>query len=274
MAEVEGSVQETGNPVDNDSVDGGNEWRNGLDEFSEVIDSKGWKNNNDVLKSYVNLEKAVGADKVVLPQKDSDILQWEGWEKLGVPETSEQYAMNQPDNFESYDSNLSNDMRETFHQAKLTPQQAQFIHDKYVERMSNTFNESVQSQQDQAIDWENSLKKEYGRAFDERIEAARLAVREYGTPELQKALDESGLGSHPELVKAFSKVGMSLGKGPQFKDAESSGQFGITPDMAKEQIAQVRNNPGLYDQSHPEFKLLNEKLTKLTELAYGNEAAR
>jgi len=67
---------------------------------------------------------------------------------------------------------------------------------------------------------------------------------------------------------------MALGKGPQFKDAEGSGQFGTTPEMAQEQIAQIRANPALYDESHAEYKLLNEKLTKLNQLAYGEEPVR
>lgn len=41
--------------------------------------------------------------------------------------------------------------------------------------------------------------------------------------------------------------------------------------MAKEQIANIRANPALMDPAHAEYKVLNEKLTHLTELAYGNE---
>ena len=66
---------------------------------------------------------------------------------------------------------------------------------------------------------------------------------------------------------------MELGSGSQFKDMESSGKFGTTPEMAKEQISKVRANPALYDESHPEYKILNEKLINLHELAYGKEEA-
>jgi hypothetical protein len=41
--------------------------------------------------------------------------------------------------------------------------------------------------------------------------------------------------------------------------------------MAKEQIATLRAHPAMYDKSHAEHKLVNEKLTRLNELAYGTD---
>lgn len=265
MADTEGSV-DTGNPEGSES-----NWTEGLDDYREVIDAKGWQSNADVMKSYVNLEKAVGADKVVLPAEESDILEWDGWERLGTPKEAADYAMAAPEGFEQYDTTLSDDMRSVFHDAKLTPAQAQLIHDRFVDRMMSTQTEMTTGAQQQNESWEGELKKEFGAAFDDRIAAARNAMREFGTPELQGAIDAAGLGSHPDLVRAFAKAGMMLGTGSQFKDGESSGNFGITPDAAKEQIAALRNNPGLMDAGHPEHKVLNEKLTKLTELAYGTD---
>ena len=32
------------------------DWTQGLDDYHEVIEAKGWKGADDVLKSYVNLE--------------------------------------------------------------------------------------------------------------------------------------------------------------------------------------------------------------------------
>ena len=67
------------------------------------------------------------------------------------------------------------------------------------------------------------------------------------------------------------KAGIALGKGGQFKDGEQAGNFGITPDMAKTQIAEVRAHPGLMDPTHAEHKVLQQKLTRLTELAFGTD---
>ena len=40
---------------------------------------------------------------------------------------------------------------------------------------------------------------------------ARKAVEQFGTPELRTLLDESGLGSHPEVVRFFYRAGKAIG---------------------------------------------------------------
>lgn len=267
--EVEESVLGTGNSEAGEST-----WNSGLTDYDDLVTAKGWAGPGDVLESYVNLEKAVGADKVVLPTADSDLSEWDGWAKLGTPDEADGYDLAAPEGFEQYDQGLSDWFREAAHEARLPAPMAQRLHDSFVERMGGTIQEQLSNVQAQQEAWEGELKQEYGTAFDERVAAARGAIREFGTPALQEALTASGLGSNPEFVRAFAKIGMALGSGPQFKDAEGSGQFGTTPDMAREQIASIRANPALYDESHAEYKLLNEKLTQLNQLAFGNDPVR
>ncbi|QBF27161.1 peptidase [Pseudomonas tructae] len=52
-----------------------------------------------------------------------------------------------------------------------------------------------------------------GAKFAENVEIARSAIKAYGSPELSKLLKETGLGSHPALLKAFHKAGLELGEG-------------------------------------------------------------
>ena len=117
------------------------------------------------------------------------------------------------------------------------------------------------------------MQKEYGNAFPQRVEAAKRAIREYGSPELEKLLAETGLGSNPHVVRAFVKAGVALGSGPVFKDGETSGQFGTTPEMALEQIAALRGHPGYFDPGHPEHNALKNKMQRLSDLAYGTDDA-
>ena len=42
-------------------------------DYKEVVDAKGWQSADDVLKSYVNLEKAMGKERLALPEADQDI---------------------------------------------------------------------------------------------------------------------------------------------------------------------------------------------------------
>tara|TARA_R110000850_G_scaffold11598_1_gene39686 strand:+ start:340 stop:1152 length:813 start_codon:yes stop_codon:yes gene_type:complete len=266
--DVEGSVLDAGNPEDAGTSPAS--WNEGYDD---LVTAKGWNGPSDVLESYVNLEKAVGADKVVLPTADTDLREWEGWSKLGTPDEASAYELNAPEGSENYDQGLSDWFREVAYENKMPASMAQAMHDKFVERMGQGQVDQSESIDQQNEQWHSELQSKFGTAFDERVAAANSAVREFGGEELRDVLNQANLGMNPVIINALSKIGVALGKGPQFKDSESAGQFGTTPDMAKEQIATIRSNPGLMDASHPEHKVLNQKLTRLTELAYGTELA-
>ena len=266
--ETEGSAiltEDAGNP------EVAADWTQGLDDYHEVIEAKGWRGADDVLKSYVNLEKQVGADKVVLPADGSNLSEWEGWQKLGTPENAEDYQLAAPDGFEAYNQDLSDWFRGAAHEMKVPAAMAQGLHDRFVEQQMSNMQAAQSQAADQQAEWEGELQREYGSAFSQRVEAAQRALREYGSDELRQVLSDSGLGSNPHIVRAFAKIGMGLGSGPQFKEGESAGQFGTTPDMAKEQMAQIRAHPGYWDNSLPEHKPLVAKMAKLAELAHGTD---
>ena len=266
--ETEGSAiltEDAGNP------DVATDWTQGLDDYQEVIEAKGWKGTDDVLKSYVNLEKQVGADKVVLPTDGSDLSEWEGWQKLGTPEKAEDYQLAAPEGFEAYNQDLSDWFRGAAHEMKLPAAMAQGLHDRFVEQQMAQMQAAQTQAADQQAEWEGELQNEYGNAFPKRVEAAKRAMREYGSDELRQVLNDSGLGSNPHIVRAFANMGMTLESGPQFKEGESAGQFGTTPEMSKEQMAQIRGNPAYWDNAHPEHKALVAKMARLAEHAHGSD---
>jgi len=61
--------------------------------------------------------------------------------------------------------------------------------------------------------WVGELKadKEFGGdKYNENVENAKRAVARFGSDSLKVALDETGLGNHPELVRIFSKIGRAM----------------------------------------------------------------
>ena len=52
---------------------------------------------------------------------------------------------------------------------------------------------------------------EIGRnALPAALHAARQAVQRFGGDRLKKALEETGAGNHPEIIRAFCKVGRAM----------------------------------------------------------------
>jgi len=49
-----------------------------------------------------------------------------------------------------------------------------------------------------------------GEAFAQNAEIAKRVVERFGTPEFKQALNETGLGNHPELVRVFVRIGKQM----------------------------------------------------------------
>lgn len=65
----------------------------------------------------------------------------------------------------------------------------------------------------QIEDWTKAIKEDAelgGADFDKKAGIAASAVDKFGSDELKQALSDTGMGSHPELVRMMYKVGLLL----------------------------------------------------------------
>jgi hypothetical protein len=78
--------------------------------------------------------------------------------------------------------------------------------------------------------WETAVKTDKelgGTALDGNIKLAQSALTKFGTPELRAALDTTGMGNHPEVVRVFTRIGKAMAedtfeKGSPSKNAGKS----------------------------------------------------
>ena len=108
----------------------------------------------------------------------------------------------------------------------------------------------------------NSLRQEWGLAFDRKVEEGQRAVAflEKTAPGLAEALDATGAGNNPAVIKLFQALGANLKEGEGFAGTQSSNS-GITPAEARAQIAEIQNNP-----QHPYHNGDEAALEKYLEL--------
>lgn len=62
-------------------------------------------------------------------------------------------------------------------------------------------------------DWQGRTKADAeigGDKLNENIAVAKKALEQFGSPELTAMLNETGLGDHPDLVRAFYRVGKAI----------------------------------------------------------------
>lgn len=108
---------------------------------------------------------------------------------------------------------------------------------KLVDLYTKTQTQMLQAQQER---WEGLNKewsdkstadKEYGGAdLNKNVAIAKLAIDKFGTPELKEALNLTGVGNHPEVVRFFYRVGKAISDD---KFDTGNGKAGVTKDPAK-----------------------------------------
>lgn len=95
----------------------------------------------------------------------------------------------------------------------LTNEQAQKLADvgsKLSEKMAEKQAEVHAKQVEEWRSLSMSDKEFGGEKLNENIAVAKTAMTKFATPELVDLLNASGLGNHPEVIRAFYKVGKAI----------------------------------------------------------------
>ncbi len=69
------------------------------------------------------------------------------------------------------------------------------------------------SQAEARRDWADTARNDRefgGDRLDENLSVARAALNRFSTPHLTHMLDVSGLGNHPEVIRAFYRIGKAI----------------------------------------------------------------
>lgn len=95
----------------------------------------------------------------------------------------------------------------------LTNEQAQKLVDAYPKIMAGVQQRQAEAWQAQTEQWAADVKADKeigGDKLTANLSAAQRALDLFGTPELKTYLNDTGLGNHPDLVKAFVKIGKAM----------------------------------------------------------------
>lgn len=132
-------------------------------------------------------------------------------QEAAVPD---KYELTMPEGLEP-DAALLAKATPLFKELKLTGEQAQKLSDLYADKLAETRKAQLDAWNGVLDGWREAARTDPeigGARFAENVGAAKTALDRFGTPELKKALDEYGLGNHPELVRFCCRVGKALGE--------------------------------------------------------------
>jgi len=204
------------------------------------------KDVENLARSYVNAQRLIGADKIAVPVNPTDEDLDRIYDRLGRPETPNDYGFDVDGNVITEE--LAANYADVAHKLRLTPDQAKGILDYYrstVEQEGAQSLELAEVAKEQTV---QSLRQEWGRAFDQKVEAAARVAQEFADPEMFNITlaDGSKLGDNAEFIKAFAKIA-DFRQSVTSEDtvAEMSQSSVMTPATAQAEIDAIMN-----DKSH------------------------
>lgn len=192
----------------------------------------------------------------------------------GRPETPDGYQLSRPEDMPkgmNYSEDLERAARSWFHEAGLSQVQAEELFAKWNGYAAEKFNGFAHARQAATEDGVKALRAELGPAFDRKVKLAGRAVRQFGGKELQKFLDDTGLGNDPKLVRAFISIAEKVGEDTVIGDGGDS--FAMTADEARKGIARIMAEPAYFNANHPEHDAKVAEAQRLFQLAHPEPGA-
>ncbi len=111
------------------------------------------------------------------------------------------------------DTEALKDFEPVARELNLTNEQAQKLVDAYPKILAHAQQRQAEAWQAQTEEWAATVKADKeigGDKLTANLGVAQRALDTFGTPALKEYLNGTGLGNHPELVKAFVKVGKAM----------------------------------------------------------------
>lgn len=209
-----------------------------------------FKDPGALAESYVNLEKMVGS-RVEIPGDDAAPEVKAAWRtRLGVPDAPGGYDKPAVPEGITLDTKVLERVQSKFHELGVPKAQAKQMMDWYImeeiER-ANVVNRELSAAHDSGM---TALNQRWGAAAPRQIALSQRVVAELGGSKVQKVLNETGVGSDPDIVEFLAKIGGMM----EEDNLITPVNIGQTKEQAVSEIAKIRGER-MKDKKHP----LNDK---------------
>lgn len=162
------------------------------------------------------------------PQEDKPA---DGDKPAEKPDDKEQKQEGAPEKYEfkagegvELDTEALKDFEPVARDLNLTNEQAQKLVDAYPKILAGVQQRQAEAWQAQTEQWAADVKADKeigGDKLTANLSAAQRVLDQFGTPELKTYLNDTGLGNHPDLVKAFVKIGKAMSEDGMVTGKES-----------------------------------------------------
>jgi hypothetical protein len=246
-------------------------WLDGADDVTlGYVANKGWSKPSEVLNSYQNLEKLLGADKannaVIIPKEGADQKEWNAvYDRLGRPTGPDGYNVPLP---EGGDKALLDHMLKIAHDFGLTKTQADGVFGKFHETALGQI-QAAQAAKVAAFQADDAaIKTEWGQAYTQNLASAQAAARGLGMDSATIDKMSEGIG-HKATLQLLAKIGGKLGE-PDFVAGDNTERFSaaLTPGQAKSTIQDKMADKEFVKRYTSGDKAARDEMARLHQYAY------
>jgi len=241
-----------------------------LDQLPEDLRAepslKNFTNVGDLAKSLVHAQKMIGMDKIPIPGKHSTQEDWEViYSKLGRPSDPKEYKLET--SIDANDPGLQQ-FKQVAHSIGLNADQANKILNFYGE-LSESGQQQLAAQDQVARETaESDLRKEWGLAFDKKVQQADTVFKTYFPQELkdQKLANGNLLGNDPQFIKALAALAENFSE----DNMTSENDLTMTPQDAQREIEKLTAlGTPYWDKKHPGHDAAVQEVHMLQNMKHG-----
>ena len=269
----DGGVGDGGNPGDGGTgiqytyPDGFDETLKGNPTLLKYADDKGQFNVPKIMKSLVHATGMLGKDKMSLPDETwTDDQYSEMYNKLGRPADIKEYGIknNLSEGIEENKEFFDN-FQQAAYEAGLAPKQAQKMSDFLNSFLGESVSKNNEIMEANYTNELNSLKQEWGDAFDNKTKRAYSALEQFASGDEIADMKKRGLLDNSLITKLFDKV--ADGMSEDSLKVKGGNTFGLTTEEAAQEIEKyyVKGHPYM-TKGHPEQRFYQEKMLKLQRI--------
>lgn len=199
--------------------------------------------------------------------------------KLGIPAKAEEYKLTRPQLPDGmpYDEALEQAALPVAHKLGLTPQQLQGLAEFIANHRVAETTAAHQAMTARMKEAEQTLRQEWGPGYERQLSLAARAAKRFGGDDLIAALNETGFGNNPHLVRAFAKVADLIAEDTMKSDGTPTAPAG---DAALAEIARIQGealkdpkHPWI-NANHPEHNVVLERMRALFAAAHPTKPER
>ena len=221
---------------------------------------------SNLIKSYVNAQKMVGADKLVVPSKDAGDDAWKSvFQKLGVPEKVEDYKVAPPEEV-PVDDQYFKSFIENAHKAGLLPGQAKKLADFNIRFATDQAKELQTREEHALLERMEQFKKEEGDNYNTVVRNAKLVIKQFDdeTESFNELITtDHRVGSNPKLIRFLSRIAEHLTE-DTFR-ATAISNVGTTTEEAHAKMNTImgdKNSP-YWSKEHPDHGRIVQEVHRL-----------